>query len=72
MQMRSREVGDPRNVVELRAVETVIWRVRKTAKCDNWLRHVCPSAWNSTPTGQFVMKFDISFFENLPRKLKFY
>jgi hypothetical protein len=34
--------------------------VRKTAKSDYELRHVCPSAWNiSDPTARIFMKFDI-------------
>ena len=49
-------------------------RVRKIAKSDYWLLHVCssvcPSALNnSAPTGRVFMKFhEIS--ENLSRKLK--
>ena len=52
---------------------SVFRRVRKIAKSDCWLRHVCPSvAWNnSAPTGRIFMKFDI-FFESLSRKFKFY
>jgi hypothetical protein len=52
--------------------------IRRIAKIDYELRHVCPSlrpsAWNnSTPTGQIFMKFDIGgFFENLSRMLKFH
>jgi hypothetical protein len=47
--------------------------VRKTAKSDYWLPHVClhvcglpcvrPSAWNnSAPTGRIVITFDMSIF----------
>ena len=48
-------------------------RVPKIAQSDYELRHVCPSAWNtSAPTGRSFMKFDIwGFFENLSRKFKF-
>jgi hypothetical protein len=53
--------------------------VRKIAKSDYQLRHVCPSvlpsAWNDTaPTGRIFMKFDILsvFFDNLSRKFKFH
>ena len=53
-------------------------RIRKIAKSDLQLRHVCPSvclsAWNkSAPTGRIFVKFDIgAFVENLSRKMKFY
>jgi hypothetical protein len=53
--------------------------VRKIAKNEYYLRHLCPafslsarlSVWsNSTPTGRVFMKFDISVpLENLLRKL---
>jgi len=48
---------------------TVYWRVRKIAKSDYKLRHVCPSAWNSSvPTGRVFIKFNIRvFFENCLR-----
>ena len=53
-------------------------RIRKIAKSDLQLRHVCPSVCqyagnNWAPTGRIFVKFDIGvFFENLSRKLKFY
>jgi len=62
-------------------------RVRKIAKSDRYLRHVClsyvcpsvrpsvrPSAWNNSAlTGRIFMKFDVwVFFENLWRKFKFH
>jgi len=38
---------------------TIFSRVRKIAKSDYWLRHVCPSAWNNwAPTGRIFMKCD--------------
>jgi hypothetical protein len=49
--------------------------VRKLKKNNNQLHHVCLSAWNSAPTAQTFMTFDIwlsCFFENLPRKFKFH
>jgi hypothetical protein len=51
--------------------------VHKTAKSDYYLRLVCLSACpstrkNLTPTGQIFVKFDLSIFENLSRKLKVY
>ena len=54
-------------VVQLVTITLVFRRVRKTAKRDYWLRHVCPSfrltAWNnSTPIEWGFMKFDISVF----------
>jgi hypothetical protein len=40
-------------------LKTRFMRVRKIAKRD-WLRHVCPSAWNnSASTGRSFMKFDV-------------
>ena len=50
---------------------TVRW-VHKTAKIDNRLCHVCPSAWDDTvPTGMSLMQSDISsFFKNMSRKYK--
>jgi hypothetical protein len=52
----------------------IVRRVREIAKSDYFLRHVCPSAWNSSaPTGRIFIKFDIwGFFENLWRKFKLY
>jgi hypothetical protein len=49
-------------------------RVRKTAKSDYSLRHVCLSAWNgSTVSGPIFMKLDIwPSLENLSRNLQFY
>ena len=48
-------------------------RVCRIAKGEYWVRHAPPSAWNSYPTEQILMKFDIwEFFENLSRKLKFH
>jgi len=47
-------------------------RVRKTAKRDYWLRHVClsvPPAWNnSAPTGRIFMKLDMSIFRKSVKK----
>jgi len=48
-------------------VSAVFRRVRKVAKSDYSLRHVCPSVLlstcnNSAPTGQIFMKFDILVF----------
>ena len=59
---------------------TFFWRLRKFAKSDYQLRHVCPSVclylspWNKyAPTGRIFMKIDICpFFENLSRKFKFH
>jgi hypothetical protein len=35
------------------------WTIsRKISKSDYQLRHVCPSAWNSVPTGRIFMKFE--------------
>ena len=61
---------------------SVFGSVRKIAKSNYWLRHVCPSvrpsshpsAWNnSASTGRSFMQFYISeFFENLSRKFKFH
>ena len=49
-------------------------RVRKNAKSDYYIPHVCPSAWNnSAPTKRIFMKFDdCEFFKNLSRKFKFH
>jgi len=49
--------------------------VRKIAKSDYKLRHVCPfvstEQLGSAPTGRICMKFGISgFFENLLKKFK--
>jgi len=43
-----------------------------TAKCDYWLRHVCPSAWNnSAPIGRIFIKFDVwEFFRNYFEKIQ--
>jgi hypothetical protein len=52
-------------------------RVRKIAKSDYLLRHVCPSvlpsAWhNSAPTGRIFIKCGVCvFFENVSRKFNF-
>jgi hypothetical protein len=49
-------------------------RVRKIAKSDYSLRHICPSAWNnSASTTRVLMKFgNWGFLENLSRKFNFY
>jgi hypothetical protein len=49
-------------------------RVRKIAKSDYLLCHVCPSAWNnSAPTGRIFIRFCIwVFYENLSIKFKIY
>jgi len=55
----------------------VFKRVRKIAKSDCQLRHVCPSVYphakNSVATRRIVIKFDIwvFFFQNLSRKFNF-
>jgi len=39
------------------------WRIRKTAKRDYQLRHVCLSVlYNSAPTGRILIEFDIWLF----------
>ena len=48
-------------------ISVVFRRVRKVAKSDYSLRHVCPSfrlstSNNSAPTGQIFMKFNILVF----------
>ena len=50
----------------------VIRSVRKTAKIDHLIRHLCPYAWdNSAPTARIIVKFHIwVLFENLSRKFK--
>ena len=46
-------------------------RIRKTAKRD-YLALSCPSARNhSAPTGRIFVKFDMTIFEHLSRKLRF-
>jgi hypothetical protein len=48
-------------------------RVHKIAKSDYQHRHVCPPAWNSTPTQWVFMKFYIrTLFENVSRKFRFH
>jgi len=62
----------------VRKTVTVFRSVRKIAKSDYYLHHVCPSfhlsVWNhSAPTGWIFMKSDIwVFFKNLSRKFKFH
>jgi hypothetical protein len=44
----------------LQAAYRIFGRVRKIARTDYLLRHVCPSAWNNlVPTGRIFMRFDI-------------
>jgi hypothetical protein len=56
---------------------TISRRVRKIAKSDYYLRHIClsvrPPAWNNfARTRRIFMKFDILlFFENMSRKTSF-
>jgi hypothetical protein len=58
-------------------IQQILRRVRKIAKSNCQLRHVCvsvsTSAWNnSAPTGRIFIKFCIwGFSENLSRKFKF-
>ena len=50
--------------------------LRKSGENDYWFRHVClpacacPSAWNSSPTRQIFMKFDVSTFRKPVPKLQ--
>jgi len=58
--------------------KNIFRRVRKIAKSNYYLRHVCLSVRrsalnNSAPTGRILMKFGISLFlENLSRKFKYH
>ena len=48
------------DVKKLQDNSAIFMRFPKITKSYNWLRHVCPSAWNnSAPTGRIFMKFDI-------------
>jgi hypothetical protein len=48
-------------------IHVIFRRIRKIAKSDYELRHVCPSAWNnSAPEIQIFMKFDASEFFRKP------
>jgi hypothetical protein len=52
-------------------LETGFRRVRRIAKSDYQLRHVCPSARKSAPTGRIFMKIYICvFFEILSRNIQ--
>jgi len=50
----------------------VFKHVRKIAKSDYWLRHVCPCPWNnSAPTGRIFMQFVIwGFLKKYVAKIK--
>ena len=58
--------------MHLNKYRTLIFRsVRKIAKKRLSASHVCPSAWNSAPTGRTSMKFDIrEFFRKSAEKIQ--
>jgi len=58
--MSSITLIQPITIISLNNINGVFRRVRKIAKSDCQLRHVCPSIWNnSAPTAWIFKKFDV-------------
>jgi len=77
--MLYREIMAVCSEIYTKHINIAVWAERRifrrlhkiSEKTNSFVMSVCPSTYNSAPTGRIYTKFDIYFSKNLQRKFKF-